>query len=222
MGQETIFALNSVSWTMEQSEYVAVTGPSGSGKSTLMNVIGCLDSPDCGRFLFEGRELSSCSADELAAIRNRSIGFVFQQFHLIPYLSAEENVMLPLRYAGADSAVSRIKALNALDRVGMAHRSSSLPGQLSGGQQQRVAIARAIVHAPRLILADEPTGALDSKNSNEVLSLFDELSASGVGLIVVTHDMQVASRARRIIRLADGKIVSDCLQNSISRRCAPE
>jgi putative ABC transport system ATP-binding protein len=210
MGQETLLALNNVSWSMGKTEYTAITGPSGSGKSTLMNVIGCLDTPDSGRYLFAGRDLSNCTADELALIRNQSIGFVFQQFHLISYLTAEQNVMLPLKYAGLDRMECQEQALQALSRVGLRHRAGSLPAQLSGGQQQRVAIARAIVHKPRLILADEPTGALDSKTSADILSLFDELSANGVGLIVVTHDMQVAARTKRVIRLQDGRIVSNC------------
>jgi putative ABC transport system ATP-binding protein len=209
MGEESIFALNNVSWSMEPGDYVSVTGPSGSGKSTMMHIIGCLDTPDSGQYLFEGRELSSCSSDERAAFRNCSIGFVFQQFKLISYLTAAENVMLPLRYAGMGRSESHERALSSLSRVGLQQRAGSLPGEMSGGQQQRVAIARAIANKPRLILADEPTGALDSKNTQEILSLFDELSEHGVGLIVVTHDMQVAARAKNTIRLADGKLVSN-------------
>jgi putative ABC transport system ATP-binding protein len=217
MGQETLFALNNISWSMESADYVAVTGPSGSGKSTLMHIIGCLDTPDSGRYVFGGRDLSSCNTEELAVFRNRSIGFVFQQFKLICFLTAAENVMLPLRYAGIGRKECGERALQALERVGLRQRASSLPGELSGGQQQRVAIARAIVNEPRLVLADEPTGALDSKNRQEVLLLFDELSTNGVSLIVVTHDMQVAARARRTIRLADGKILRECSESGFQR-----
>jgi putative ABC transport system ATP-binding protein len=207
MGQDLIYALNNVSWSMEPAEYVSVTGPSGSGKSTMMHIIGCLDTPDSGHYLFEGRDLSRCSPDERAAFRNRSIGFVFQQFKLISYLTAAQNVMLPLRYAGMGRSECLERAQSALSRVGLEHRAGSLPGELSGGQQQRVAIARAIANKPGLILADEPTGALDSKNTQEILSLFDELADNGVALIVVTHDMQVAARAKKTIRLSDGKLL---------------
>lgn len=214
MGQETIFALDNISWSMDTNEYVAITGSSGSGKSTLMNVIGCLDTPSRGHYFFHEKELSACKADELATFRNSSIGFVFQNFNLIAFLNAEENVMLPLRYAGMSQEESRIRARNALARVGLGNRGNSRPNQLSGGQQQRVAIARALVSEPRLILADEPTGALDSRNTSEILGMFDELVANGVALVVVTHDQQVASRAKRVVRLADGKIVSDQIQTS--------
>lgn len=214
-GQEVLMALDDISWSMESGEYVAITGASGSGKSTFMNVIGALDTPTSGKYFFQHRELNRCSSDELAVFRNHSIGFVFQNFNLVPYLTALENVMLPLRYAGADSRLSRLKAMDKLEKVGLGHRTASLPSQLSGGQQQRVAIARALVHNPPLILADEPTGALDSKTTEEIMNMFDDLSKQGVALIVVTHDMQVAARASRVTSLQDGKIISDFTNSAI-------
>ncbi len=209
LGDKTINALDGVDWSMKRSEYVAIMGSSGSGKSTFMNVLGCLDTPTRGSYLFGNCQLSGLSREQLARFRNRHIGFVFQQFHLVSYLSALENVMLQLRYGGVDSKESLARAERVLVDVGLKDRLNSRPSQLSGGQQQRVAIARAIVHEPTLVLADEPTGALDSVTSGEILDLFDSLSEKGVSIIVVTHDPQVARRADRITKLKDGKIVMD-------------
>lgn len=210
-GQEQLTALNNISWSMMANEYVAITGASGSGKSTLMNIIGALDTPSQGKYYFQNKDISVCSSDELAAFRNSSIGFVFQHFSLIPFLSALENIMLPMQYAGKPLETCRARSLKMLEKVGLKNRAEARPSQLSGGQQQRIAIARALVNDPGLILADEPTGALDSKTTAEILGLFDDLASQGVALIVITHDMQVAARARRVTRLQDGHIVSDHL-----------
>lgn len=210
-GQEQLTALDNITWSMKANEYVAITGASGSGKSTLMNIIGALDTPSQGKYYFQNKDISVYSSDELAVFRNSSIGFVFQHFSLIPFLSAIENIMLPMQYAGKPVESCRDRSLQMLELVGLKQRADALPSQLSGGQQQRIAIARALVNAPGLILADEPTGALDSKTTAEILSLFDDLANQGVALIVITHDMQVAGRARRVTRLQDGQIVSDYL-----------
>ena len=210
VGGETVHALAGVDLDVAQGELLALTGPSGSGKSTLMNLLGCLDRPDAGSYRLAGDDVAKLSGDRLAELRNRHIGFVFQSFHLLPRLDAIANVALPLRYAGASDAKRR--AVAALARVGLADRGSHRPNQLSGGQRQRVAIARALVCDPAIILADEPTGNLDSRTGDEVLALFEELNREGRTIIIVTHAAAVAARCRRRIRLADGKIVEDVRQ----------
>ncbi len=209
MGKVQVHALRGVSLTIETGEYVAIIGASGSGKSTLMNIIGLLDRPTEGSYKIRGEEVSQLSKSRLADLRNREIGFVFQQFNLLPRVNARRQVELPLFYAGVSGRKSREMALAALERVGLGDRTTHRPDELSGGQQQRVAIARALVNNPGLLLADEPTGALDSKTSAEVLDLFDELHRQGLTLIVVTHDLVVAQRAERVITLSDGRVVSD-------------
>ncbi len=194
---------------MQHGELLAVMGASGSGKSTLMNIVGCLDTPTDGTYLLDGIDVSSLDDEQLAIARNRKIGFVFQSFNLIPRMSAIDNVMLPLSYAGVRSRQRRARAELALERVGLADRMDHLPSELSGGQQQRVAIARALGTSPSLLLADEPTGALDSTSTAEVLDLFAELHADGSTVVVITHEADVAARAERVIRLLDGRIVAD-------------
>ncbi|SEF12681.1 putative ABC transport system ATP-binding protein [Rhizobiales bacterium GAS191] len=208
-GEMVVRAVSDVSILIERGEFLAIRGRSGSGKSTLMNLLGILERPDSGRYVLNGREVAVLSEDRRAAIRNREIGFVFQLPALLPRASALENVELPLVYAGIRGAERHRRARYALDRVGLAPRSHHWPHQLSGGEQQRVAIARAIVNDPALILADEPTGALDSKTGNEILSLFEELHREGRTIVVVTHAPEVADRARRRISLHDGLIVED-------------
>ncbi|WP_414401723.1 ABC transporter ATP-binding protein [Synechococcus sp. WC101] len=200
-------ALYDIDLAIEAGEYCAIMGPSGSGKSTLMNLMGCLDRPSSGRYWLDGVEVSTLTDRELARIRNQKIGFVFQQFHLLPLLTALENVMLPLAYAGIPEPEQRRRAKQALEQVGLGSKLHQRPAQLSGGQQQRVAIARAIVNRPQLLLADEPTGALDSRTGQEVLNLFAELHRQGITLVVVTHDLEVAQAAQRIIRVADGHLL---------------
>jgi putative ABC transport system ATP-binding protein len=209
MGESTIRALRGVDVTIRRGEYVAIMGPSGSGKSTLMNIIGCLDTPDAGEYSLNGSLVSHMRDRELAAIRNREIGFVFQTFNLLQRSSALRNVELPLVYAGAARRERRERALHALQRVGLADRVDHKPGELSGGQRQRVAIARALVNRPSILLADEPTGNLDSQTAAEILATFDELHAAGSTIVLVTHDESVARRARRIIRIRDGMIEAD-------------
>lgn len=194
---------------MERGDYVAVMGASGSGKSTLMNIVGCLDAPTRGRYLLDGVDTRGLDEHQLSVVRNRKIGFVFQSFKLIPRTTALANVELPLAYAGVRPAERRRRATEALERVGLADRLAHVPNQLSGGQQQRVAIARAMVTDPVLLLADEPTGALDSRSTEEVLELFDELNAAGRTLLVITHEDEVARRALRIVRMRDGVVLSD-------------
>lgn len=209
MGAETIHALREVSLDIERGEYVAIMGPSGSGKSTLMNLIGCLDTPSAGEYELNGVQVSQMDDNQLAEIRNKEIGFIFQTFNLLPRSDALRNVELPLIYAGVAADERRQIALDALANVGLADRTHHKPNELSGGQRQRVSVARALVNKPSLLLADEPTGNLDTKTGNEILALFEDLSRKGNTLIVVTHEEDVAEHARRIIRIRDGNIASD-------------
>lgn len=209
MGEETVYALRDVTVGIESGEYVAIMGPSGSGKSTLMNLIGCLDSPSGGEFILNGIEVSEMDDNELADVRNRQIGFVFQTFNLLARSTALHNVELPLVYAEIDSKTRRERAMEALEQVGLGDRVTHRPNELSGGQRQRVAIARALVNRPAIILADEPTGNLDSKTGVEIMALFEELSNGGNTIIVVTHEEEVARHARRIIRIRDGLVAAD-------------
>jgi len=209
MGEETVAALDGVDLHIDRGEHLAVVGPSGSGKSTLMNIVGGLDRPDEGTYRFEGEEVANFDDDELADFRNRRIGFVFQSFQLLPRLTALQNVELPMIYCGVDKDERRARAAAMLDRVGLGARIGHRPNQLSGGQQQRVAIARALSNNPDLLLADEPTGALDTATTIEMLKLFEDLNAEGLTLIVVTHEQEVAERARRRVAFRDGRIVSD-------------
>src|SRR5512134_1536706 len=210
MGEDEVHALNHASFTIEKGEMIAIMGPSGSGKSTLMSIIGCLDVPTSGRYALDGVSVENMEDVQLAEIRGRKIGFVFQQFNLLARTSALENVMLPLTYAGASGKERHERALKALERVGLSDRTRHVPNELSGGQQQRVAIARAIVNDPAILLADEPTGALDSKTGEEIMQLFQNLHREhGQTVILVTHDLHVARHTDRIIKLSDGNIVSD-------------
>ena len=209
MGSETVRALRGVDFTIRRNEFVAIMGPSGSGKSTLMNLIGCLDSPSEGEYWLNGHRVSELGDDELARIRNREIGFVFQTFNLLPRASALQNVELPMIYAGFSAKERRKAAEDALARVGLQERMAHRPNELSGGQRQRVAIARALVNNPSIILADEPTGNLDSKTSEEILQLFEHLYADGQTIILVTHEHDIAAHARRQVHLKDGMIESD-------------
>ncbi|MCC6747032.1 MAG: ABC transporter ATP-binding protein [Deltaproteobacteria bacterium] len=210
LGGEIVRALSDVSCAVERGEYLAITGPSGSGKSTLMNLVGCLDSPTEGAYFLDGQQVAGLPDAELAGVRNRQIGFVFQTFNLLPRLSAVDNVALPLLYAGLRPAERRKRARHALELVGLADRMGHRPNELSGGQRQRVAIARGIVNAPSILLADEPTGNLDQQVGREIVALFEELNAKeGVTVIVVTHDKDLAARARRRLELRDGRIVQD-------------
>jgi putative ABC transport system ATP-binding protein len=209
MGDETIHALREVSLEIERGEYVAIMGPSGSGKSTLMNLLGCLDTPSSGTFELNGSLVSEMDDNQLAEIRNREIGFVFQSFHLLPRSSALHNVELPLIYAGIQADDRRQQAIGAMTQVGLGDRMHHRPNELSGGQRQRVAIARALVNNPSILLADEPTGNLDSRTGEEIMSLFDELYRNRHTIIVVTHEEDIARHARRVIRLRDGLIAAD-------------
>ncbi|MFP7295852.1 ABC transporter ATP-binding protein [Neobacillus niacini] len=207
LGKESINVLDNISLRIDQGEFVAIMGPSGSGKSTLMNMIGCLDKPTSGSYILNGENVSHYSENELARVRNQSIGFVFQQFHLLPRLSALKNVELPMIYRGVSKAERQSRAIEALKKVGLSDRMDHLPNALSGGQKQRVAIARAIVNKPKIILADEPTGALDSKTSIDIMEQFQELNEiEGVTVIVVTHESEVAEYANRTIYVRDGMI----------------
>ncbi len=209
MGDTQVRALDEVSLTVKEGEIVAIMGPSGSGKSTLMNILGCLDQPTRGSYQLSGRDVGKLDEREQAALRNREIGFVFQSFNLLPKLTAIENVELPLVYAGIPHKERRSRANEALERIGLAKRIYHKPQELSGGQQQRVAIARALVSRPRFILADEPTGNLDSRSGAEIMSVFQELNRQGITIILVTHEEEIASYTRRIIRFLDGRIISD-------------
>jgi putative ABC transport system ATP-binding protein len=209
MGTEMIHALRDVTLSIERGEYVAIMGPSGSGKSTLMNLLGCLDTPTSGDFTLNGSKVSEMDDNELAEIRNKEIGFVFQSFNLLPRSDALHNVELPLIYAAKPSEERREQALKALANVGLADRVHHRPNEMSGGQRQRVAIARALVNNPSILLADEPTGNLDSKTGQEIMALFEELANRGNTIIVVTHEEEIAQHARRIVRIRDGLIASD-------------
>jgi putative ABC transport system ATP-binding protein len=213
-GTLEVEALRGVSFGIDAGEYVAIMGPSGSGKSTLMHILGCLDVPTSGTFCLAGEDVSTMSEEELAHVRNRRIGFVFQQFNLLPSLNAWRNVELPLIYAGVERSVRKERALAALDRVDLGTRIEHRPGELSGGQQQRVAVARALVTDPALILADEPTGNLDTASAQDVLTLFDELHQSGRTVVLITHEADVAEVAGRTIRIRDGQIVGSDLVGS--------
>lgn len=209
MGTEQIRALDSIDITINKGEYVAFMGPSGSGKSTLMNIVGCLDSPTSGQYWLNDKDVSQMKENELAQIRNKEIGFVFQTFNLLPRSTSLENVEVPLIYAGIAKAKRKEMALESLRSVGLSDRASHKPNELSGGQRQRVAVARALVNNPSIILADEPTGNLDSKTSNEIMELFDKLHEQGNTIIMVTHEEDIAAFAHRIVRLRDGNIESD-------------
>jgi putative ABC transport system ATP-binding protein len=211
-GDVALRALDGVSLRVEEGEFIAVMGSSGSGKSTLMNIVGCLDRPTSGTFALAGKRVSGMSRGELARVRNRTLGFVFQQFNLLHRTSALENVELPLEYGGVASRARRSRATAALAKVGLAHRLDHHPNQLSGGQQQRVAIARAIVNDPKVILADEPTGALDSRTSVDVMAIFQGLWRSGITVVLVTHEPDVAEYASRVVQMKDGKVLSDTRQ----------
>jgi putative ABC transport system ATP-binding protein len=216
MGDTEVRALDGVSVGIAKGEFVAVMGPSGSGKSTFMNVVGCLDRPTSGEYRLEGKAVSEMAGDELAAVRNRHIGFVFQHFNLLARTPALENVELPLVYAGVPKKSRLEKAMRMLERVGLADRAHHHPAQLSGGQQQRVAIARALVGEPLIIFADEPTGALDSHTSLEIMALFQELNRQGMTVVLVTHEPEVARFARRVLRFRDGHLVADESQNPVA------
>ncbi|MDE0056086.1 MAG: ABC transporter ATP-binding protein [Gammaproteobacteria bacterium] len=211
VGTETVRALDGVSVAIDRGEFVSVMGPSGSGKSTFMNLVGCLDRPNSGSIELDGERVSDLTSDSLASVRNQKIGFVFQQFNLLGRTSALDNVALPLLYAGVDRGERTTRADEALARVGLADRAQHVPAQLSGGQQQRVAIARALVNSPDMLLADEPTGALDTATGQEIMRLFQALNEAGLTVIVVTHEAEVADYARRILRFRDGLITSDTL-----------
>jgi putative ABC transport system ATP-binding protein len=207
-GDTEVRALDGLDLTVQAGAYLAVMGASGSGKSTAMNILGCLDRPSAGSYRLNGVPVESLDDDALADLRNHQLGFVFQQFHLLPQLTAMENVMLPMVYAGVPAAERRQRAQEALERVGLGQRLNNKPNQLSGGQQQRVAIARAIINQPAMLLADEPTGALDSRTTEEVLEIFDELHHSGITLVLVTHEDDVAARAEEVVQFRDGRMVS--------------
>jgi putative ABC transport system ATP-binding protein len=209
MGKNVLEVLKGISLDIHKNEYVALMGPSGSGKSTLMNIIGCLDTPTAGKYILNGHDVSQMEDNELAEVRNRQIGFVFQQFNLLPRLTALENVALPLVYAGVSRKLRNEKALHVLDMVNLSDRSHHRPNELSGGQSQRVAIARALVNDPAIILADEPTGNLDTKTSYEIMTIFGDIHRSGNTVVLVTHEEDIANHALRVVRLRDGIIESD-------------
>lgn len=216
MGSETVKALKSISITVNKGEYVAFMGPSGSGKSTLMNIIGCLDTPTAGQYILNSHDVSDLSENELAEIRNKEIGFVFQTFNLLPRASSLENVALPLVYAGFSRSEREERAYQVLESVGLGDRAKHKPNELSGGQRQRVAIARALVNNPSIILADEPTGNLDSKTSYDIMNLFQDLHDAGNTIIMVTHEDDIAHYAHRIIRMRDGLVETDVLNKNIA------
>ncbi|WP_026575189.1 ABC transporter ATP-binding protein [Bacillus sp. UNC438CL73TsuS30] len=206
LGGETVHALNDVSLEINKGEFLAIIGPSGSGKSTLMNMVGCLDRPESGTYLLDGKDIGKMNDNQLAIIRNEKIGFIFQNFNLLTKLTAIENVELPLLYRGVSAKERKDKALDSLKKVGLLDRSGHLPSQLSGGQQQRVAIARALAGAPSILLADEPTGALDSKTSKEIIAVMKELNEVGHTIILITHDLAVAKQAKRMVSIQDGQL----------------
>ena len=209
MGSNTLDVLKGISLIINKNEYVALMGPSGSGKSTLMNILGCLDTPSGGTYILNGKDVSKMADDDLAEVRNQEIGFVFQQFNLLPRLTAAENVALPLIYAGVGRKERTERAMIALQKVALADRSTHKPNEMSGGQIQRVAIARALVNNPSILLADEPTGNLDSKTSEEVMGIFGQIQAAGNTVVLVTHEEDIAAHAKRVVRLRDGNIESD-------------
>ncbi len=211
LGDETVMAVNSVDLTVNRGDFISIVGPSGSGKSTLMNILGLLDRADEGTYLFDEMDVTTLSDDKQAEIRNNKIGFVFQSFFLLPKLSATENVMVPLLYRGIDEKLARVKANEVLEKMGLGDRTDHLPSELSGGQQQRVAIARALVGEPELILADEPTGALDSKSGRDIVTLLKDLNEKGQTIILITHDMSIAREAKRIVSIIDG-----CISEEVS------
>jgi putative ABC transport system ATP-binding protein len=221
VGMEIVRALRSVDLSIYRNEYVALMGPSGSGKSTLMNILGCLDTPTSGNYFLNGKDVSKMVDNELAEIRNREIGFVFQTFNLLPRSTALDNVALPLIYAGQSKELRQKRALEVLDQVGLSDRTHHRPNELSGGQRQRVAVARALVNSPSIILADEPTGNLDSKTSIEIMGLLQDIHAAGNTIILVTHEEDIALHAHRIVRLLDGEIESDRENKKIARVEAP-
>jgi putative ABC transport system ATP-binding protein len=214
MGDQTVHALRGVSLSIEEGDFVAIMGASGSGKSTLMNIMGCLDLPTTGEYRLADEAVEGMSSDDLASIRNRRIGFVFQQFNLLPRTSALENVELPMVYAGMKAPERKAKAIVALQKVGLAERMGHTPAELSGGQQQRVAIARALVNSPQLILADEPTGALDSQTSEDIMRLLTDLNSQGMTVVLVTHEADIAAWARRKIVFKDGLMIEDVMQEN--------
>ena len=217
MGEEVIDALKDVTITVNKGEYVAFMGPSGSGKSTLMNIVGCLDTPSTGKYILNGQDVSEMSENELASVRNKEIGFVFQTFNLLPRQSALENVALPLIYAGYSKKERTEIALKTLKGVGLDNRALHKPNELSGGQRQRVAVARALVNDPSILLADEPTGNLDTKTSYEIMDLFDQLHKKGNTIVMVTHEDDIAQYAHRIIRLRDGVVESDTINHNVRK-----